>query len=156
MPNTEPSPQPSCRSAWARLIAKVYEIDPLVCPHCSSRMRVLADITDPAEVNKILRHLVKIGRPPLERQRCAKRAAGASRPGSRVAELTLFGHLDSSAVGTGLRSEIKGILTFWRMWRNIDFTITRRPYRCRDDRAQGSPSQQMLYWQDASYGLSLD
>jgi len=70
--DTEPSPQPSspsvpqssCRSAWARLIAKVYEIDPLVCPRCSCRMRILAVITAPAEVNKILRYLVKIGRPP--------------------------------------------------------------------------------------------
>jgi hypothetical protein len=41
---TEPSPQPSCpsvpqsccRSAWARLIAKVYEVDPLACPKCSA------------------------------------------------------------------------------------------------------------------------
>ena len=94
----DPSPQPSspsvpessCRSAWARLIAKVYEIDPLVCFRCSCPMRVLAVITAPAEVNKILRHLVKIGRSPLERQRRAKRAAGASRPESRVAELTLL------------------------------------------------------------------
>jgi hypothetical protein len=70
--DTDSSPQPSsatvpesaCRSAWARLIAKVYEIDPLVCPHCSSKMRILAVITDPAEVKKILRHLIKIDRPP--------------------------------------------------------------------------------------------
>jgi hypothetical protein len=27
-------------------------------------MRILAVITDPAEVKKILRHLIKIGRPP--------------------------------------------------------------------------------------------
>jgi hypothetical protein len=74
--DTEPSPQSSCRSlgrepAWARLIAKVYEIDPLVCPRCSCRMRILAVITAPAELNKILRYLVKIGCPPLERQQCA-------------------------------------------------------------------------------------
>ena len=76
----EPSPQPSClsvpeascRSAWAKLIAKIYEVDPLVCPRCSCRMRVLAVITDATEVKRILRHpsggalrrLVKIGRPP--------------------------------------------------------------------------------------------
>jgi hypothetical protein len=52
-------------------------------------MRILAVITAPAEVNKTIRLLVKIGRPPLERQRRAKRAAEASRSGSRVAELTL-------------------------------------------------------------------
>ena len=89
---------------WARLIAKVYEIDPLVCPRCSCRMRILAVITAPAEVNKILRHLVKIGRPPLERQQCAQRAAGASRPESRVAELTL---LSRSSVLSGERSALR-------------------------------------------------
>ena len=54
----------ACRSAWARLIAKVYETDPLLCPRCGSEMRLIAVITDPAEVGKILRHLLKIGRAP--------------------------------------------------------------------------------------------
>ena len=42
----------------------MYEIDPFVCPRCSCRMRILAVITAQAEVNKIIRSLVKIGRPP--------------------------------------------------------------------------------------------
>ena len=60
------------------LIAQVYEVDPLICPQCSAQMRVLAVITEPEEVRKILRHpgcmaeqqpeaatrLVKIGRSP--------------------------------------------------------------------------------------------
>jgi len=52
------------RAAWARLIAKVYEVDPMVCARCGSSMRVLAIITDPEEVKKILRHLAKTGKPP--------------------------------------------------------------------------------------------
>ena len=52
------------RSTWARLIAQVYEVDPLICPRCSAQMRILAVITEPEEVRKILRHLVKIGRSP--------------------------------------------------------------------------------------------
>ena len=52
------------RAAWARLIAKVYEVDPMVCPRCGSSMKALAVITDRREVAKILRHLVKTGRPP--------------------------------------------------------------------------------------------
>jgi hypothetical protein len=52
------------RSTWARLVVQVYEIDPPVCPRCSSPMRILAVITEPEEVRKILRHLVKIGRSP--------------------------------------------------------------------------------------------
>jgi len=50
------------RVAWARLIAKVYEVDPMVCGRCGSPMRILAIITDPEEVKKI--HLVKTGKPP--------------------------------------------------------------------------------------------
>jgi len=52
------------RSTWARLIAQVYEVDPLECPRCLSPMNVTAVITDPDEVRKILRHLVKVGRSP--------------------------------------------------------------------------------------------
>lgn len=44
--------------------ADVYELDPLICPRCGSEMKLIAVITDPSEVRKILRHLVKIGRLP--------------------------------------------------------------------------------------------
>jgi hypothetical protein len=63
-PKTQTVPQRACRSAWARLIAKVYEIDPLICPRCGSEMKFIAVITDPSEVRTILRHLIKIGRAP--------------------------------------------------------------------------------------------
>jgi len=33
------------RSAWARLIARVYEVNPLECPTCHSEMRIIAVIT---------------------------------------------------------------------------------------------------------------
>ncbi|MGA2615797.1 MAG: hypothetical protein ABSG38_20350 [Spirochaetia bacterium] len=45
-------------------MAKVYEVDPLICPRCRSEMKLIAVITNPAEVAKILRHLIKIGRAP--------------------------------------------------------------------------------------------
>ena len=51
-------------STWARLISKVWGEDPFVCPHCGHQMKVLAVITDPLQVDRILRHLVSIGRPP--------------------------------------------------------------------------------------------
>jgi hypothetical protein len=51
-------------STWARLISKVWGEDPFVCRACGHRMKILAVITDPLEVDRILRHLVKIGRPP--------------------------------------------------------------------------------------------
>ena len=52
------------KRAWARLLAKVYELDPFVCPKCGSEMKVIAVIQEPEEIKRILRHLVKIGRSP--------------------------------------------------------------------------------------------
>lgn len=52
------------KKAWARLLSKVYEIDPMICPKCGSEMKVIAIIQQPAEIDRILRHLVKQGRPP--------------------------------------------------------------------------------------------
>jgi len=43
------------RASWARLIAKVYEADPLACPRWGSPMRILALITEPQQVSKIMR-----------------------------------------------------------------------------------------------------
>jgi hypothetical protein len=52
------------KRAWARLLAKVYEVDPFVCPKCGAEMKAIAIIEDPDELKRILRHLIKIGRPP--------------------------------------------------------------------------------------------
>ena len=43
------------RSTWARLIKKIFEADPLLCP-CGGRMRIVSFITDPRVVDRILRH----------------------------------------------------------------------------------------------------
>ena len=62
----------------ARLLAKVYEVDPFVCPKCSAKIKVFAILEDPDELKRILRHpgcrveqqpeaatrLAKIGRSP--------------------------------------------------------------------------------------------
>lgn len=52
------------KRAWARLLAKVYEVDPMVCPKCGAEMKVIAVIEDPDELKRILQHLIKIGRSP--------------------------------------------------------------------------------------------
>lgn len=52
------------KRTWARLLAKVYEVDPLVCPQCGAEMNVIAIIEDPDELKRIFRHLVKFGRSP--------------------------------------------------------------------------------------------
>ncbi len=51
-------------SSWARLIAKVYETDPMICARCGSKMRVAAILEDRDEVMRLLRYLVRIGRAP--------------------------------------------------------------------------------------------
>jgi hypothetical protein len=45
------------RQNWARLIQKIYEVDPLTCPKCQGRMRILAFIEEEAVIKKILKHL---------------------------------------------------------------------------------------------------
>jgi hypothetical protein len=44
-------------AALARLIQKVYEVDPLVCPDCGGRLEVIAFINAPQAIRKILEHL---------------------------------------------------------------------------------------------------
>lgn len=48
--STEAVSNKASKQSWARLIQKVYEVDPLVCPKCSHKMRIVAVITDPFEV----------------------------------------------------------------------------------------------------------
>jgi hypothetical protein len=45
------------RKNWARLIQKIYEVDPLTCPKCSSQMRVFSVIQDEEVIKRILKHL---------------------------------------------------------------------------------------------------
>ncbi len=52
------------KASWARLIAKVYEVNPMICSKCGSKMRIIAIITSEYEVKKILRHFVKTGTSP--------------------------------------------------------------------------------------------
>jgi len=40
---------------WARLIQKIYEVDPLTCPKCQGQMRILALIEDEEVIEKNLR-----------------------------------------------------------------------------------------------------
>jgi hypothetical protein len=41
-----------CRANWARLIKKVYEIDPLICPKCAGEIRLVAFIEDAPVIRK--------------------------------------------------------------------------------------------------------
>ena len=56
------------RRSWARLIQRIYEIDPLICPKCQGNMQVISVIEDADVIRKILKHLdlweVKARPPP--------------------------------------------------------------------------------------------
>ena len=62
------------RKNWARLIQKIYEIDPLTCPKCQGQMRILAFIEDEEVIEKILKHLclwnLKVRPPPKGKVPC--------------------------------------------------------------------------------------
>ena len=53
MESSERSPS-AAKRAWARLIQQVYELDPLVGPHCAGARRIIARIGQPAVIEKIL------------------------------------------------------------------------------------------------------
>ena len=56
-PEMETVSSKTSKQSWARLIQKVYEVDPLICQQCGHEMKVIAVITDPFEVSKILEYL---------------------------------------------------------------------------------------------------
>lgn len=45
------------RKNWARLIQKIYEVDPLICPKCKGIMRIISFIEDSQVIRNILTHL---------------------------------------------------------------------------------------------------
>jgi hypothetical protein len=49
---------------WAQRLKRVFNIDISVCPLCGGTMRVIADITDPDIIQKILDH-IEAQPPPL-------------------------------------------------------------------------------------------
>jgi len=52
------------RKSWARLIRRVYEVDPLLC-RCGQRMRVVGFITQAPVIRKILDHVGRRFEPPV-------------------------------------------------------------------------------------------
>jgi len=44
-------------SCWAMLLARIYDVFPLVCPQCGGSMRVLSFVTEIQSVEKILTHI---------------------------------------------------------------------------------------------------
>ncbi|MCJ7630601.1 MAG: hypothetical protein MUO50_19675, partial [Longimicrobiales bacterium] len=65
-----PPPQASdtspCRSSkWAALLARIYEVFPLVCPTCQAPLTFIAFLTDPEPIAQILAPIGEPASPPL-------------------------------------------------------------------------------------------
>ena len=54
----------SSRMLWAQLLARIYEVLPLLCPACGGEMKIISFITLPSTVDHILLHLDLPHRPP--------------------------------------------------------------------------------------------
>ena len=72
LPNTpaempdEPPHRKAARYVWALLLARIYEVLPLVCPKCGGDMRIIAFINEGPVIREILGHLGEpISAPPL-------------------------------------------------------------------------------------------
>ena len=49
---------------WAMLMARIYEVLPLVCARCGSAMTIIAFITDQDSITRILEHIGEPSSPP--------------------------------------------------------------------------------------------
>ena len=53
LPDSGPAPS----KHWAACLARVFEVDPLICAKCGSPLKIKTFITDPREAARISRHL---------------------------------------------------------------------------------------------------
>jgi hypothetical protein len=60
----KPRSHDTSRIAWAKLMARVGEEFPLECPACGGDIRLIAFITEPGPIRKILTHLGEPLEPP--------------------------------------------------------------------------------------------
>ena len=70
----EPVPKKAASKSWAALIKRIFEVDPLICPKCQGEMKIKAFITDPFQVERLLKSLellpfekpapIKVNAPP--------------------------------------------------------------------------------------------
>jgi hypothetical protein len=77
IPPTAPAPQPEGAEArtpdnpparpsrWAALLARIYEVFPLICPTCQAPLTFIAFLTDPQPITQLLAHIGEPTSPPL-------------------------------------------------------------------------------------------
>ena len=65
-PSTE-TDRPLAPLSWAERLKRVFKIDIELCPKCGGRLRVIAAITEPNAIQKILDHVHQQQAPPRQR-----------------------------------------------------------------------------------------
>ena len=75
----KPRSPDTSRIAWAKLMARAGEEFPLECPNCGGDVRLIAFITEPGPIRKILTHLGEpleppSGEPPVRNQQTGNAA----------------------------------------------------------------------------------
>ena len=63
-PESAPPKRSPAHYLWAVLIARIYEVFPLLCPKCGGQMRLIAFITHSADIRQILEHIGVDSEPP--------------------------------------------------------------------------------------------
>jgi len=53
----KPATRRRCSASWARLISKVFHVDPLTCAKCGGKLEIIAYLHDQVSISKILEHL---------------------------------------------------------------------------------------------------
>jgi hypothetical protein len=62
--NAVPPKRSPAHYLWAVLIARIYEVFPLLCPMCGRQMRLIAFVTEGTQIKKILGHIGVDPEPP--------------------------------------------------------------------------------------------
>ena len=63
-PESAPPKRAPAHYLWAVLIARIYEVFPLLCPKCGGQMRLIAFITEGTQIRRILDHIGVDTEPP--------------------------------------------------------------------------------------------
>jgi len=56
---------------WAALLQQIFEVDPLMCPHCAGAMRIVAFITQSAVIDQMKKRAAKApgGEGPVKKRK---------------------------------------------------------------------------------------
>ena len=91
---------------WAVLIARIYEVFPLLCPKCGGQMRLIAFVTEGTQIRRILDHIGVDSEPPHTYPRRA-----GHRCGRTVMRRRMTGRKSSQQIGIWRRNRHR--ITRW-------------------------------------------